>query len=83
VVPVPAVCRRPGGVAGAGCDLRVEQGDALSLGEIVGVAVRPAFDESVAVQTCEVLAHLVGAVAGTQQMAHPGHKAPVGESRGQ
>ena len=59
----------------------VEQGDSLAVGgEDVDVAAGLAFDEAVAAEAGEVVAHLVRAVVGAQQMIHLGTEAPIGES---
>ena len=41
-----------------------------------------AFDEPVAAEPVQVVAHLVDGVGDAEQMAHLGTQAPVGESEG-
>ena len=64
-------------------DLGVEDRGALPFwGREVGVGVLEACDEPVETQAGQVVAHLVGRVAGAEQAAHPGAQAPVGEPEG-
>ena len=81
---VLGLCRRQGTVAGAGCGpwCRRRRLRLAGLGIGVGVAVGAAFHESVAAHAREVIAHLVGSVAGAEQIIHPGTHAPVGGSEG-